>query len=174
MRRLASFCSSLPLLGLSPVGDVASAVENASAAYSATTAAPHEYLTIRVRARGKHFKAMGERASAMALYVLDFLRVTRLEGKTHTLKKRKCPPSVKILEEGKIPAAYKHITITPPLPQWETLLRSAPEHLQQSVVASIQKQEFSTDLEAIKQALNLEKEVDGADLVVNKLKLQVG
>jgi hypothetical protein len=29
---------------LSPVGDVASAVENASAAYSGTTAAPHEYF----------------------------------------------------------------------------------------------------------------------------------
>jgi hypothetical protein len=28
------FCSSLPLLGLSPVGDVASAVENVLAAYS--------------------------------------------------------------------------------------------------------------------------------------------
>jgi len=37
-------CSSLPLLGLSPVGDMASAVENALAAYSGTTAAPHEYL----------------------------------------------------------------------------------------------------------------------------------
>ena len=32
------------LLGLSPVGDVVSAVENALAAYSGTTAAPHEYF----------------------------------------------------------------------------------------------------------------------------------
>jgi len=39
-----TFCSSLRLLGLSPVGDVASAVENASAAYSDTTVAPHEYF----------------------------------------------------------------------------------------------------------------------------------
>jgi len=37
-------CSSLPQLGLSPVGDVASAVENVSVAYSDTTAAPHEYF----------------------------------------------------------------------------------------------------------------------------------
>jgi len=37
-------CSSLPLLRLSRVGDVASAVENALAAYSGTTAAPHEYF----------------------------------------------------------------------------------------------------------------------------------
>jgi hypothetical protein len=33
-----------PLLGLSPVGDVASAVENDLAAYSGTRAAPHEYF----------------------------------------------------------------------------------------------------------------------------------
>jgi hypothetical protein len=37
-------CSSLPLLGLSPVGDVASAVENVSATNSDTTVAPHEYF----------------------------------------------------------------------------------------------------------------------------------
>jgi len=62
--------------------------------------------------------------------------------------------------------------VTLPLPQWETLLRSAPEHLQHSVVASSRKEVFP-DLEAIKQALNLEKEVDGADLMVNKFKLKV-
>src|SRR5262249_6945195 len=39
-----TFCSSPPQFGLSPVGDVASAVENAWAAYSGTIAAPHEYF----------------------------------------------------------------------------------------------------------------------------------
>jgi hypothetical protein len=39
-----TFCSSLPLPRLSLVGDVASAVENVLVAYSATTAAPHEYF----------------------------------------------------------------------------------------------------------------------------------
>jgi hypothetical protein len=38
------FCSSPPLLRLSPVVDLASAVENVSAAYSDTTVAPHEYF----------------------------------------------------------------------------------------------------------------------------------
>jgi hypothetical protein len=42
-----TFCSSPPLLGLSPVGDVASAVENVLAAYSDTTVAPHEYFDQR-------------------------------------------------------------------------------------------------------------------------------
>ena len=39
-----TFCSSPPQFGLSPVGDLASAVENAWAAYSGTIAAPHEYF----------------------------------------------------------------------------------------------------------------------------------
>jgi hypothetical protein len=34
----------VPLLRLSPVGDLASAVENASAAYFGITVAPHEYF----------------------------------------------------------------------------------------------------------------------------------
>jgi hypothetical protein len=40
----ATFCSFPPLLRLSQVGDLASAVENVSAAYSDTTVAPHEFL----------------------------------------------------------------------------------------------------------------------------------
>jgi hypothetical protein len=40
----ATFCSSPPLLRLSPVGAVTSAVENVLAAYSDTTVAPHEYF----------------------------------------------------------------------------------------------------------------------------------
>jgi hypothetical protein len=39
-----TFCSSPPQFSLSPAGDVASAVENAWAAYSGTIAAPHEYF----------------------------------------------------------------------------------------------------------------------------------
>jgi hypothetical protein len=39
-----TLCSSLPLLRLSPVGDLASTVESASAAYFGITLAPHEYF----------------------------------------------------------------------------------------------------------------------------------
>jgi Siphovirus Gp157 len=128
----------------------------------------------RLQARQKHFEATGERVSAMVLRVLDFLGVTRLEGRMHTLKKRKCPASVKILEEAKIPAAYKRITVTLPLPEWQALVGGIPEDLQKAVTASIRKQEISLDLESIKQALNIEEKIEGADLAVNKFTLQVG
>jgi hypothetical protein len=38
---------------------------------------------------------------------------------------------------------------------------------------AVRKQEITLDLEAIKQSLNLEKAVDGADLTLNRFKLQV-
>jgi hypothetical protein len=128
----------------------------------------------RLQARQKHFEATAGRVSSMVLRVLDFLGVPKLEGRTHTLKKRKCPASVKIIEEEKISPEYKRITVTLPLPEWQALIGGIPENLQKALVASIRKQEISLDLESIKQGLNMEEKIEGADLAVNKFTLQVG
>ena len=127
----------------------------------------------RLQVRQKHFEATAERVSAMVLRVLDYLGVKKLEGRTNTLKKRKCPPSVKISDEAKVPAEFKNITVTLPLPHWQELLAGCGEESRKAVVCGIRKQEISVELEAIKQALNLEKAVEGADLVINRFKLQV-
>ena len=63
--------------------------------------------------------------------------------------------------------------MTLPLPQWLELLAGTGEEFRKAVVSGIRKQETSVELEAIKQALNLEKTVEGADLVINRFKLQV-
>jgi hypothetical protein len=96
-----------------------------------------------------------------------------LEGRTNTLKKRKCPPSVNVIDEQKIPAEYKRVTVTLPLAQWQRLLAGTPEDARNAVLSGVRKQEISLDLEAIKQALNLEQAVEGANLAVNRFKLQV-
>jgi hypothetical protein len=127
----------------------------------------------RLQARQKHFEATADRVSSMVLHVLDWLRVKKLEGRTNTLKKRKCPPSVNVFDEQKIPAEYKRVTVTLPLPQWQELLAGTSEDSRNSVLSGLRKQEISLDLEAIKQALNLEKAVEGADLAINRFKLQV-
>jgi Siphovirus Gp157 len=127
----------------------------------------------RLQARQKHFEATAERVSSMVLHILDWLGVKKLEGRTNTLKKRKCPPSVNVIDEQKIPAEYKRVTVTLPLPQWQQLLAGTPEDARNTVLAGVRKQEISLDLEAIKQALNLEKVVEGADLAINRFKLQV-
>jgi len=127
----------------------------------------------RLQTRQKHFEATAERVSNMVLHVLDWLGVKKLEGRTNTLKKRKCPPSVNVIDEQKIPAEYKRVTVTLPLPQWQQLLAGTPEDARNTVLAGVRKQEISLDLETIKQALNLEKTVEGADLALNRFKLQV-
>jgi hypothetical protein len=127
----------------------------------------------RLQARQKHFEATAERVSGMVLRVLDWLRVKKLEGRTNTLKKRKCPPSVNVIDEQKIPAEYKRVTVTLPLLQWQELLAGTSEGSRNSLLSGLRKQEITLDLEAIKQALNLEKSVEGADLAINRFKLQV-
>ena len=127
----------------------------------------------RIQARQKHFEAAAERVSGMVLRVLDWLGAEKLEGRTNTLKKRKCPPSVNVIDEQKIPAEYKRVTVTLPLPQWQQLLDGIPEGARNTVLAGVRKQEISLDLEAIKQALSLEKAIEGADLALDRFKLQV-
>jgi hypothetical protein len=127
----------------------------------------------RLQARQKHFEATAERVSSMVMRVLDFLGVAKLEGKTHTLKKRKCPASVKIIDEEKIAPDYKRITVTLPMAEWQRLVKAVPEESRKDLLASIRKQELALDLEAIKQALNMEEKIDGADLAVNKFTLQI-
>ena len=41
------------------------------------------------------------------------------------------------------------------------------------MLSGVRKQEITLELDAIKQALNLEKAVEGADLTLNRFKLQV-
>ncbi len=126
-----------------------------------------------LQARQKHFEAAAECVSSMVLRVLDWLGAEKLEGRTNTLKKRKRPPSVNVIDEQKIPAEYKRVTVTLPLAQWQQLLAGTPEDARNAVLSGVRKQEISLDLEAIKQALNLEKAVEGADLALNRFKLQV-
>lgn len=61
----------------------------------------------RLQARQKHFEGTAERVSMMVLRVLDFFGVAKLAGRTHTLSKRKCPPSVRVDNEARVPTAFK-------------------------------------------------------------------
>jgi hypothetical protein len=67
----------------------------------------------------------------------------------------------------------KRVTVTLPLAQWQQLLDGIPEGARNTVLAGVRKQEISLDLEAIKQALSLEKAIEGADLALDRFKLQV-
>ena len=127
----------------------------------------------RLQGRQKHFESTADRVSAMVLHVLDFLGAKKLEGRTHTLNKRKCPPSVRIDDETRVPSEFKRITVTLRLDEWNRLLAAVGDNLRQTVETAIVKREEAIDLKAVKEALNLEREVAGADLVVNRFSLEV-
>lgn len=127
----------------------------------------------RLQARQKRFESTAERVESMVLRVLDVFGVTRLEGKTHTLKKRKCPASVEVTDEAQVPAEFKRVTVTLSLVQWSALLAEAPEPLREQIVKNGLKRELAVDLNAVKQALNLEQKVSGADLRINRFSLQI-
>jgi hypothetical protein len=127
----------------------------------------------RLQGRQKHFEGTADRVSAMVLRVLDFLGAKKLEGRTHTLSKRKCPPSVRIDDETRVPSEFKRITVTLRLDEWNRLLAAAGDNLRQMVETASVKREYAVDLKAVKEALNLERDVPGADLVVNRFSLDV-
>jgi hypothetical protein len=127
----------------------------------------------RLQGRQKHFEAITDRVSAMVLRVLDFLGAKKLEGRTHTLSKRKCPPSVRINDASRVPSEFKRITVTLRVDEWNRLLAAADDNLRQTVETATVKIEKAVDLKAVKEALNLERDVPGADLVVNRFSLDV-
>jgi hypothetical protein len=127
----------------------------------------------RLQARQKHFEAMAERVSTMVLHVLDYFGVKKLDGRTHTLSKRKCPPSVRIDDDTQVPSEFKRVSVTLHLDQWHSLLATAPEGLRKEIEPAIQKRDETIDLKAVKEALNVEREVPGANLAVNQYTLQV-
>jgi hypothetical protein len=128
----------------------------------------------RLQARQKHFESTAERVRSMALRVLECLGVTKLEGRTHTLKKRKCPASVALWDEIAVPTEYKRVTVVLPLPSWEKLLASVTDEIREQVRARIVKQETAVNLAAVKEALSLETPVPGTDLLRNRFTLQIG
>jgi Siphovirus Gp157 len=105
--------------------------------------------------KSRNFETIADRVSSMVLHVLDWLGVKKLEGRTNTLKKRKCPPSVNVIDEQKIPAEYKRVTVTLPMPQWQALLAGTSEDSRNAVLSGLRKQEITLGLDAINQALNL-------------------
>ena len=127
----------------------------------------------RLQGRQKHFEGTADRVSAMVLRVLDLLGAKKLEGRTHTMSKRKCPPSVQIDDEARVPSEFKRVTLTLRLDEWNRLLAAAGDNLRQTVEAASVKREYAVDLKAVKEALNLERDVPGADLVVNRFSLEV-
>jgi hypothetical protein len=127
----------------------------------------------RLQTRQRHFESTAERVRAMTLRVIDYLGVSKLEGRTHTLKKRKCPASVAIRDEATISAEFKHVTVILRASRWEALLAALPKEMSEQVRREIVKQETAIELAAIKEVLKSGAPVPGAELVGDRYSLQI-
>jgi hypothetical protein len=127
----------------------------------------------QLQTRQKHFESTAERVRAMALRVIDYLGVSKLEGRTHTLKKRKCPASVAIRDQAGISAEFKRVTVILPASSWAALLAALPKEMSEQVLREIVKQETGIEVAAIKEALKSGTSVPGAELVGDRYSLQI-
>src|SRR5260370_41317121 len=91
---------------------------------------------MRLQSRQKRFEATAERVESMVLRVLDAFGVSRLEGNTHTLKKRKCPASVDVTNESEIPSEFKRVTVTLPLDRWNDPLAGTPVEFREQIAVN--------------------------------------
>lgn len=131
---------------------------------------------IRLRARQQYFAACVER---MESYVLGTVmrqepdakgRYAPLVGDTSTFAAKRNPPSVCITNEAAVPPEYKAITLTMPLPFWESLLDSLDMDLCSGLLTQITSQTVACQKAALKPALQAGP-VEGAHLVADKYHL---
>ena len=85
-----------------------------------------------------------------------------------TFSVKDCPPSVAVNDEAAVPADYKAITITMPVPKWEALLDSLDLEQRASVLDWAEKPKVTVSKTAIKKAIDGGAQVPGANLVVGK------
>jgi hypothetical protein len=124
-----------------------------------------------LQARKKRFESAKERAEGYAVYAMQSLGKTKLEGNTVTLALRKCPESTAVSDEASVPSQFKTLTITVPALAWEELIDNVDIDERSKFVAAVKKTECAVDRTGIKASIKGGVEVPGASLVGDKYSL---
>ena len=104
-----------------------------------------------------------DRTKSMVLFYLMSRELRKIEGREFTLRIQKnSQDSVHILDESRLPRAYRKIEVRVGGVLWDTVLSYLPEDLERSLAACIQ--ETRPDTEAIKAAVARDEGVPGAEI----------
>ena len=128
----------------------------------------------RLQARRKSYQATIERMEKYIVRIIEEKgtdvkgKYPKLEGTTFAFGLRACPASVDITNEEVVPSWYKTLTITIPALSWEMLMDSVDPELRDQVLRSMGPSQVSLDKVAIKRDIEAGRDVDGADLAINK------
>lgn len=127
----------------------------------------------RLAARRRRFENQVKRLKEGVIRLMDYLGYSKLEGRTSTLAKRKCPPAVLVTDAEKVPPTFKRHVVTMPLDTWNELMNVVPAELRQKVQAAISKQETMIELLHLKSILQQNTAVAGATLAPVKHYLHI-
>lgn len=118
----------------------------------------------RLCLRRRRFESQVKRLKDGVIRLMDALGYSKLEGRTSTLAKRKCPPAVLVTDAQKVPSRFKRHTVMLPLDLWHELLAAVPAELRAKVEAWMLKQETTIELSHLKSAVQPGTVLEGATL----------
>ena len=132
----------------------------------------------RLQNRKAAFERTHERIEAYLIHVIKNLgqdakgKFKKLEGNTVTFSIKKCPDSVQLLDEEKIPSAFKSATVTMPLDIWNELVDALPIDRAAEIDDAIRKPVISVRKSDVKAAMLTDTPVPGARF--NEIKYSLG
>ena len=97
----------------------------------------------------------------------------KLEGQTCVFSLRAAPDSVHILDEDKVPACFKGITIKVSAEAWSEFCDSADIDERGKFLAAVEKFEYEVKKKPIADALKANESVPGVELKTERYALQV-
>ena len=117
----------------------------------------------RLSDRARSTAGKVERTRNMVLYYLMSRDLKAIEGREFTLRVQKnSQDSVRITDEGALPAAFRKIDACIGGVLWETVLANLPDELGKMLDSTVEQSRPDTD--TIKAAIQREEQVPGAEL----------
>jgi hypothetical protein len=130
----------------------------------------------RLQVRKEAFNKASERLRSYVVHCIQSMgedakgELRKLEGDSFTMIARACPASIEIMDEGVVPVKYKRLTITLDMATWAQIALI----MESKGVDSTKFQGcISVDKQSIKRDIEAGHEVPGADMVLDKLTLQI-
>lgn len=128
----------------------------------------------RLRERKEAYERVIARVEEYVIRTIEQLgpnakgKYPKLEGKTITFSLRCCPASVEIKDEAAIPMEYKTVTVTLPAVAWEDLLDTLDLEARAALSEQVKKPASAVSKSSVKEALEANVVVPGADLIIGK------
>lgn len=128
----------------------------------------------RLRKRRATYERALERLEEYVITTIEHLgkdakgKYRKLEGRTVTFSLRGCPPSLEIVDEPAVPAAFKALTIKLPAAVWQRMLDALDVEERAAVLQQVRNPEVAVDKRAAKAAIERGAFVAGVELITGR------